>query len=92
MIQPLKMEFIQNKYGKRYLFSKPLDRPSILLKLHHSIGHSGFMKILKELCCEYYWELMSFGVTDIINKCIVCQSQQFILKSTSYTMVKTHFV
>ena len=58
--------------GKKLIYPKPCDRILLVLKSHHEVGHSGFAKTMKNLHCQYYWESMTFDVTDALKKCVTC--------------------
>ena len=61
--------------GKLYLFVKLSNRPEVIKVAHLLTGHGGLLKTMEQIKKDYYWEIISFDVTEYINSCLVCQSE-----------------
>jgi hypothetical protein len=58
------------------LYPKPSERMNIIRDSHRLTGHSGLLKTIKKINENYYWESITFDVTDYINSCIICQQEK----------------
>ena len=72
---------------KLYLFVKPSNRPEVIKVAHLLTGHGGLLKTMEQIKKDYYWESISFDVTEYINSCLVCQSEVRFKPSTTYKLI-----
>ena len=63
-----------------------------MIKVAHLLtGHGGLVKTMEQIKKDYYWESISFDVTEYINSCLICQSEVRFKPSTTYELVKPKF-
>ena len=63
-----------------------------MIKVAHLLtGNRGLLKTIEQIKKDYYWESISFDVTEYINSCLVCQLEVRFKPSTTYKLVKPKF-